>query len=67
MARADLGRFLDESRIAYVDALPPLRQAVGKEKLYYPGPADMHPGKNGYKVIGDTAAELLRRLKSNGR
>jgi hypothetical protein len=60
-ARAELGRFLDEAHIPFVDALPSLRERIGKEDLYYRGPADMHPSANGYRAIGTAAAELVRR------
>lgn len=62
-ARTELGKFLDEAGIPYVDALPALRQAAGEE-IYYRGPADMHPNANGYRVIGTAAAELFRGARS---
>jgi hypothetical protein len=65
-ARAALGKWLDERDIPYVDTLPALRQAVSNE-LYYRGPADMHPSKNGYKVIGDVVSEFLREVGSRSK
>ena len=66
VARGKLVAFLDEAEIPYVDALPSLRKTVGDE-LYYRGPADMHPSKNGYKVIGDVVAGLLEQPSSDAR
>jgi hypothetical protein len=60
VATAALEKFLDDSGIPYVAALPALRERVS-EQLYYRGPADMHPGPNGYKVIGETVATFLRQ------
>lgn len=56
--KMDLVEFLSGERIAYVDAAPDLRRAV-KDQLYAQTTRDMHPGKNGYRVIGDTVAEYL--------
>jgi len=66
VARGKLVTFLDEAGIAYVDALPALKAAVGDE-LYYRGPADMHPNKNGYKVIGDVVAGFLEKTPAGAR
>jgi hypothetical protein len=60
--RLALGRtfdFLGESNIQYIDPLPALRNAVGQQ-LYARTAADMHPSKNGYKVIGKAVFEALR-------
>jgi hypothetical protein len=61
VARQRLGEFLDEAQIPYVDTLPALRAAVG-DGLYAPTTEDMHPARNGYKVIGDTVAAFTRTL-----
>src|SRR5262249_13192197 len=57
-ARKALGDALDRAGIPYVDALPALRAAV-THGLYAQSTADMHPGQNGYKVIGYTAPCLF--------
>jgi lysophospholipase L1-like esterase len=59
IAKSALEDVLKEAGIPYVDALPALRQNIG-QRLYYPGPADMHPGPNGYRVIGETVAAFVR-------
>jgi hypothetical protein len=66
LARGELVKFLDDAGIPYVDTLPVLRQAVDQE-LYYRGPADMHPARNGYRLIGDAVAEFIRHsaLRTN--
>ena len=58
LARLALLAFLRDSNIAYVDTLPALSEAVGRE-LYARTTADMHPGKNGYRVIGEAVARFL--------
>ena len=63
IATTALERFLDEAGIPYTLALPALRERV-TEQLYYRGPADMHPGPNGYRVIGETVARFLREPDS---
>ena len=62
-ARRELGEFLDKAGIPYVDTLPALRKAVSEE-LYARTTADMHPSKNGYKVIGQAVADFMRRSRS---
>jgi hypothetical protein len=62
-ARNALVEFLDRYAIAYVDTLPALRQAVGHE-LYARTTRDMHPSKNGYRVIGDAVATYLAQHAS---
>jgi hypothetical protein len=60
VARAELGAYLDQAGIPYVDALPNLRNAIGGQ-LYAQTTADMHPGRNGYRVIAETVVEFLNR------
>jgi hypothetical protein len=57
--RQALFEFLAQEGIEYVDTLDALRQSVGKQ-LYAQTTRDMHPGKNGYRVIGEIVAEYLR-------
>lgn len=57
--------FLTGAGIAYVDTLPSLRRSIGQQ-LYAQTTRDMHPGKNGYRVIGEAVAEYLARSKSQG-
>jgi hypothetical protein len=59
VATTEVEKFLDDAGIPYVITLPALRERV-TEQLYYRGPADMHPGPNGYRVIGETVARYLR-------
>lgn len=58
-ARKELLEFLDQARIPYVDTLPALRRAVTNQ-LYTRSDRDMHPGRNGYRVIGEAVAEFPR-------
>lgn len=61
--RKTLTEFLDGAEIPYVDTLPAMKGAVTK-KLYAQTTRDMHPGKNGYRVIGEAVAEYLKRADS---
>jgi hypothetical protein len=61
IARAKTFQFLTDAGIPYVDPLPALKAAVGNE-LYARTAADMHPGKNGYKVIGEATYQVLQKL-----
>jgi len=62
-ARGDLEAFLDRERIPYVDTLPALRGAIGEE-LYAKTTADMHPGRNGYRVIAGAVSQFIRRQET---
>jgi hypothetical protein len=59
-ARERLLEFLDKARIPHVDTLPALRRKVA-DALYTRSDRDMHPGRNGYRVIGEAVAEFLQR------
>jgi hypothetical protein len=61
-ARRTLFKFFDESDIRYVDTLPALKGSVEHE-LYARTAADMHPNKNGYRVIGEAVAGALESRK----
>lgn len=58
-ARHTLIEFLTDAGIAYMDTLPKLKQSVG-DQLYAQTTRDMHPGKNGYRIIGEAVADYLR-------
>ena len=60
VARAKTFKFLSDSGIAYVDPLPALKSSAGHE-LYARTAADMHPGKNGYRVIGEVVFEAYKK------
>ncbi len=59
LARQATFAFLDGAGIAYVDTLPALARSAGSE-LYARTTRDMHPSRNGYKVIGETVAASLK-------
>jgi|CXWL01.1.fsa_nt_gi hypothetical protein len=62
-ARKTLLEFLVGAGIAHLDTLPALKESVGNQ-LYAQTTRDMHPGKNGYRVIGEAVAEHLKRVGS---
>jgi len=61
-ARKELFKFLRESGIQYVDTLPALKGEAGSE-LYARSDKDMHPGRNGYRLIAEA---IYRSLKEKG-
>jgi len=58
LARKALLEFLGDAGIAHIDTLPALKDSVS-DALYAKTTRDMHPGKNGYKVIGEAVAGYL--------
>jgi hypothetical protein len=54
-------KFLADQRIPYVDPLPALQRSVGQQKLFADSAGDMHPNKNGYRVIAEAVAEALKQ------
>jgi hypothetical protein len=65
LAENALVAFLAGEGIAHLDMLPALKQSVGNQ-LYAQTTRDMHPGKNGYRVIGEAVAEYLKRSGPGG-
>jgi hypothetical protein len=63
LARERLFKFLTDSTISYVDTLPALKQSVEHE-LYARLATDMHPNRNGYRVIAEA---VFGALKQNER
>ena len=63
--RKALLEFLAGAGIAHLDTLPVLKRSAGNQ-LYAQTTRDMHPGKNGYRVIGEAVAEYLKRSSSGG-
>ncbi|MGA9142879.1 MAG: hypothetical protein WB007_03875 [Candidatus Acidiferrales bacterium] len=53
-------QFLADTNIPYVDPLPGLQKSAGLE-LFAKSAGDMHPNKNGYKVIAESVAEYLKQ------
>ena len=57
-ARKKVVAFLDESGIGYVDTLPALKRSAEHE-LYARTAVDMHPNRNGYKIIAEAISSAL--------
>ena len=64
-ARETVVDYLANEHIAYLDTLPALQNAV-RNQLYAQTTRDMHPGKNGYRVIGEAVAPYLKQAHSEG-
>jgi len=60
IARDKIFTFFRESNIRYIDVLPALQGAVGGD-IYARSSRDMHPSKNGYKVIAEVVADFLQK------
>jgi acetyltransferase AlgX (SGNH hydrolase-like protein) len=65
VARTQVFEAFRTSGIRYVDVLPALKNAVEKE-LYVRSGRDMHPGKNGYRIIGEAVAKALAGQRLEG-
>lgn len=61
LARVQLFKFMTDSTIPYVDALPALKKSVG-QGLYASSAVDMHPNRNGYRVIAEATAEVVKNM-----
>ncbi len=59
LARNELFGFLNEYGIRYIDTLPDLKRETGNE-LYARTDRDMHPGRNGYRVIAESVNRVLK-------
>ena len=64
LAREKTFRFLTDSNIPYVDALPALTASAADE-LYARTANDIHPNKNGYRVIAQAVAQRLKQLEAD--
>ena len=58
VAREKLFQFMSGSAIENVDTLPALKGAID-QKLYARTAADMHPNRNGYRVIAEAAGQAI--------
>jgi hypothetical protein len=68
LGREKLFKFLTDENIPYVDPLPALQTAAGQgQGLYARSAGDMHPNKNGYRVIAEAAAERLKRAQTENQ
>lgn len=59
LTRETLFQFLEEANIRYVDTLPALKQMVHKD-LYARDALDMHPNRNGYRVIAKAVYNSIK-------
>jgi hypothetical protein len=59
VARYELFRMFKQEKISFVDLLPAMEKATEKERIYTYGATDMHPNKNGYRVIAEAISQSL--------
>ena len=62
-ARTKTFQFLTDKNIAFVDSLPALQASVS-QGLYAASAGDMHPNRNGYRVIGEAVAKYLGQART---
>jgi hypothetical protein len=62
-AQAQTFKFMTDTNIPYVDPLPALKRSVS-QGLYAASAGDMHPNKNGYRVIGEAVAAYLKQAET---
>jgi hypothetical protein len=60
MIRNELFGYFHAAGIRYIDTLPAMESMVG-QGLYVRSDRDMHPGKNGYRVIAESVADYVNR------
>jgi len=63
IARQKLFAMFNQENISYIDLLPAMEMASGKGKIYTADAADMHPNKNGYRVIAEAISQYLKTSK----
>jgi lysophospholipase L1-like esterase len=63
LAREKMFTFFADSNIEYVDTLAGLTKAA-ERKIYTRLARDMHPNRDGYRVIAESVFEGLKQLKS---
>ena len=66
LARETTFQFLADAHIRFVDTLPALKKSVGDE-IYAHVASDMHPSKNGYKVIAEAIALEVEKMDRQSR
>jgi len=50
--------YFQDHGISFVDVLEPMQEAAARDRIY-PGNADTHPNKNGYRIIAGVIAAYL--------
>ncbi len=61
-ARTGIIQFCETHHIAYVDGLPPLREAISGREQVYPAYDDGHPVGAGYALLAEAVHEKLLEL-----
>ncbi len=64
-AREKLFAFLADSNIHYIDLLSSMKLTINQETLYANSAVDMHPNKNGYRVIAEDVARFINKAEEN--
>ena len=59
IARKTLHEYFAASKIKFFDPLGKMEEAIDREKLYAASAVDMHPNKNGYRVIAEAVSGYL--------
>lgn len=67
IARRALFDTLEHNDIHYVDLLPAMEKASETERIYTYSAVDMHPNKNGYRVIAEAISQHLIGLAGRAK
>ena len=52
--------FFRNSNLEYIDLLPIMKYSINREKLYSNSAVDMHPNRNGYRVMAEEIAVYIK-------
>jgi hypothetical protein len=63
IGRETMFRFFTEAKVAYADALPALQRAA-EHKIFTRLAGDMHPNKDGYRLIAEAAFEAVKKIEA---
>jgi hypothetical protein len=62
IGRETMFRFFTESKVPYADALPALQRAA-EHRIFTRLGGDMHPNKDGYRVIAEATFEAVKKME----
>lgn len=64
-SREKLFGFFVKSDIRFIDLLQSMKLAISQEKIYTNSAVDMHPNKNGYRVMAEAVAQFINSTADN--
>ena len=61
IAKKKMLSYLRNSNIEYIDLLPIMQRSIKRDKIYLNSAVDMHPNKNGYRVMAEEIARYITK------